>query len=55
MRNRTMGHLAGLAAALFLGAGTLAQDYVPARGDADWERRDPSSLGLDPVALRVSR
>ena len=52
MRNRTMGHLAGLAAALFLGAGTLAQDYVPARGDADWERRDPSSLGLDPVALR---
>ncbi|MHA6289601.1 serine hydrolase domain-containing protein [Maricaulis sp. CAU 1757] len=43
--------MAGLAGLVLGGAG-VAQDYVPPRGDANWERRDPDELGLDPVALQ---
>lgn len=46
--------LLGLSAAVMLTACSAAQDsadYVPARGDADWERRDAAEMGLDAAAL----
>lgn len=39
-------------AAVALASAACAQDYVPPRGDAAWERRDPAELGLDPAALQ---
>ena len=36
---------------LALTAPLAAQDYVPPRGDADWERRAPATMGLDAGAL----
>jgi hypothetical protein len=50
-----MKHLATAALALGLLAGpVLAQDYVPPRGDANWERRSPAEMGFDPDALQAA-
>lgn len=46
--------LTGLLAAIAVSAGAFAQDYFPAAGDAEWERRAPETLGLDPEALRAA-
>ncbi len=42
----------GLSALVLLVLPAHAQDYVPPRGDENWEHRDPASVGLDPVALQ---
>ena len=43
--------LAGLAA-ISVSACSAAQDYVPPRGDVNWERRDATELGLNAAALQ---
>ncbi|WP_417476368.1 serine hydrolase domain-containing protein [Maricaulis sp.] len=45
--------LAGLASLSLTGMGQ-AQDYFPAAGDAQWERREPASLGFDAGALQAA-
>lgn len=46
--------LTAAATALVLTAAAAAQDYVPPRGDENWERRDPAEMGLDAAALQAA-
>ena len=44
----------GFSALLLVTLPACAQDYVPPRGDANWEQRDPADMGLDPDALQAA-
>ena len=44
----------GISALLLVTLPACAQDYVPPRGDANWEQRDPADMGLDPDALQAA-
>ena len=44
----------GLTALVLFSQLAVAQDYVPPRGDENWEQRAPASLGFDPVALQAA-
>ncbi len=50
MKHLLLAGLVGLA----LAACSQAQDYFPAAGDAEWERREPASQGFDAPALQAA-